>query len=576
MALLEFKNLDFRYAGSEADVLADINLSIEDGEIVLITGASGSGKTTLLKHMVSSMMPCGQRKGEINIADGLFVGYVGQNPDDQIVTDKVWHELAFGLENMGLPSDEIRRRSAETAAYFGISGWYHRETDKLSGGQKQILNLAAVMAMKPAVLVLDEPTSQLDPIAAGHFLDTVFKLNRELGITVVMSEHCTEYIFSRADKVVMLQEGRILQAGKPENVAKRLSDKESRLWLPAAAQIALEMYSKDARTDFDMCVETAQTGLDMRSEAVQTDSDMCAEAAHQFIPFTIRDGRRWIKQRIKDQNGAAVNNGSSENVSEAKAFTTVAAKNVTFRYSRYDENVLDNLSFEAYRGEILALLGGNGSGKTTLLKLIAGVRKCVGGSIKCIGRTALLAQNPIAMFTEISVEEELAEIMTDKDNTWAKDLSREKKLEKIEEMLDYIELKNVRTNNPLDISGGQQQKLALAKALLLRPDILMLDEPTKGIDPVFKKELGGLLKRLASEGKTIILVSHDLEFCGQYANRCGLLFDGQLVSLSDTKQFFTGNSYYTTAAGRLTEGILEGCVTCDDVVELLHVAGAPI
>ncbi len=543
MALLEFKNLDFRYAGSETNVLANINLSIEDGEIVLITGASGSGKTTLLKHMVSSMMPCGQRKGEINIADGLFVGYVGQNPDDQIVTDKVWHELAFGLENMGMPSDEIRRRSAETAAYFGISGWYHRETDKLSGGQKQILNLAAVMAMKPAVLVLDEPTSQLDPIAAGHFLDTVFKLNRELGITVVMSEHCTEYIFSRADKVVMLQEGRILQSGKPENVAKRLSDKESRLWLPAAAQIAL---------------------------------DMCVEAAHQFIPFTIRDGRRWIKERIKKPNGAAVNNGSSENVLEAKAFTTVVAKNVTFRYSRYDENVLDNLSFEAYRGEILALLGGNGSGKTTLLKLIAGVRKCVGGSIKCTGRTVMLAQNPIAMFTEISVEEELAEIVTDKNNTWAKDLSREEKLAKIEEMLDYMELQSVRTNNPLDISGGQQQKLALAKALLLRPDILMLDEPTKGIDPVFKKELGGLLKRLASEGKTIILVSHDLEFCGQYANRCGLLFDGQLVSLSDTKQFFTGNSYYTTAAGRLTEGILEGCVTCDDVVELLHVAGAPI
>lgn len=542
MALLEFKNLDFRYAGSEADVLADINLSIEDGEIVLITGASGSGKTTLLKHMVSSMMPCGQRKGEINIADGLFVGYVGQNPDDQIVTDKVWHELAFGLENMGLLSDEIRRRSAETAAYFGISGWYHRETDKLSGGQKQILNLAAVMAMKPAVLVLDEPTSQLDPIAAGHFLDTVFKLNRELGITVVMSEHCTQYIFSRADKVVMLQEGRILQAGKPKDVAKRLSDKESRLWLPATAQIALEMYSG---------------------------------TAHQFIPFTIRDGRRWIKERIKKPNGAAVNNGSSENVLEEKAFTTVAAKNVTFRYSRYDENVLDNLSFEAYRGEILALLGGNGSGKTTLLKLIAGVRKCVGGSIKCTGRTVLLAQNPIAMFTEISVEEELAEIMTDKNNTWAKDLSREEKLAKIEEMLDYMELKNVRTNNPLDISGGQQQKLALAKALLLKPNILMLDEPTKGIDPVFKKELGGLLKRLASEGKTIILVSHDLEFCGQYANRCGLLFDGQLVSLSDTKQFFTGNSYYTTAAGRLTEGILEGCVTCDDVVELLHAAGAP-
>lgn len=564
MALLEFKNLNFRYAGSDRDVLAGINLSIDDGEIVLIAGASGSGKTTLLKHMISSMTPCGQRTGEMNIADGLFAGYVGQNPDDQIVTDKVWHELAFGLENMGLPSDEIRRRSAETASYFGISGWYHRETGKLSGGQKQILNLAAVMAMKPDVLVLDEPTSQLDPIAAEHFLDTVFKLNRELGITVVMSEHYTEHIFAGADKVVMMCEGKIVQAGTPKNVAERLWNGESSLWLPAAAQIALNMYS---------------------------------DREPQFIPFTIRDGRRWIKEWIKGRlvdketevsegntnNGgnegsscgvvsSSVSNGSiggRKNMPEVTAFPTVVVKNVIFRYSRYDENVLENLSFEAYRGEILALLGGNGSGKTTLLKLIAGVRKCVGGSIKCTGRTALLAQNPIAMFTEISVEEELAEIMTDKSNTWAKALSREEKLAKIDEMLDYMGLQNVRTNNPLDISGGQQQKLALAKALLLKPDILMLDEPTKGIDPIFKKELGALLGKLAADGKTIILVSHDLEFCGEYSNRCGLLFDGQLVSLSDTKQFFTGNSYYTTMAGRLTEGILEGCVTCYDVVDKL-------
>lgn len=550
MALLKFKNLDFSYAGSRRNVLKDINLAVESGEFILIAGASGSGKTTLMKHMINSMVPCGRRTGEMYIADGLFVGYVGQNPDDQIVTDKVWHELSFGLENMGLPSDEIRRRSAETAAYFGISGWYHRETDKLSGGQKQILNLAAVMAMKPAVLVLDEPAAQLDPIAAEHFLDTVLKLNRELGTTIVMSEHYTERIFSEADRVIIMNDGRIVQQGSPAYVAGRLSeaDSHSRFWLPVAAQIAL-------------------TALNMRSGASEKEADTPIEEL-LALPLTTRDGRRWISELL---NGRIVDkdvSGSGE-IKEKKV-STVVAKDVIFRYSRYDANVIEKLSFKAYKGEVLALLGGNGSGKTTLLKLIAGVRKCVGGSIKCTEKTVLLAQNPIAMFTEISVEEELAEIMTDKGNIWANALSREEKIAQIDEMLDFMGLQEVRTNNPLDISGGQQQKLALAKALLLKPDILLLDEPAKGIDPVFKKELGVLLRRLAADGKTIILVSHDLEFCGEYADRCGLLFDGQIVSLSDTKPFFTGNSYYTTVAGRLTEGLLDGCVTGADVVGKLQ------
>lgn len=550
MALLKFKNLDFSYAGSRRNVLKDINLAVEGGEFILIAGASGSGKTTLMKHMVKSMVPCGQRTGEMYIADGLFVGYVGQNPDDQIVTDKVWHELSFGLENMGLPSDEIRRRSAETAAYFGISGWYHRETDKLSGGQKQILNLAAVMAMKPAVLVLDEPAAQLDPIAAEHFLDTVLKLNRELGTTIVISEHYTERIFSQADRVIIMNDGMITRQGSPADVAGQLADADShsRLWLPVAAQIALK-------------------ALNMRSGASEKEADTPMKEL-LALPLTTRDGRRWISELL---NGRTVDkdvSGSGE--IKEKNVSTVVAKDVTFRYSRYDANVIENLSFKAYKGEVLALLGGNGSGKTTLLKLIAGVRKCVGGSIKCTENAVLLAQNPIAMFTEISVEEELAEIMTDKGNIWAKALSREEKIARIDKMLDFMGLQEVRTNNPLDISGGQQQKLALAKALLLKPDILLLDEPAKGIDPIFKKEMGALLRCLAAEGKTIILVSHDLEFCGEYADRCGLLFDGQIVSLSDTKSFFTGNSYYTTVAGRLTEGLLAGCVTGADVVDKLQ------
>lgn len=215
MALLQIENLSFRYPKSERLALDSVTLNIHAGDFVVVCGESGCGKTTLLKLLKRELAPAGEKNGSISYNELLQeeldprvsaheIGYVLQNPDNQIVTDKVWHELAFGLENLGIPTQVIRRRVGEMASYFGIQDWFRRNTDELSGGQKQLLNLAAVMVMQPKILILDEPTSQLDPIAAADFIATLQKLNRELGLTILLVEHRLEEVFPIADKVLFM------------------------------------------------------------------------------------------------------------------------------------------------------------------------------------------------------------------------------------------------------------------------------------------------------------------------------------------------------------------------------------
>lgn len=566
MALLEFKNLSFTYAGSSEQILDGINLSVKSREMILITGDSGSGKTTLLKHAKKSMVPCGKRSGavyydrtEVAALDAqrsaAEIGYVGQNPEDQIVTDKVWHELAFGLENLGMAPSVIRKRTAETASYFGITDWYHKDVNVLSGGQKQLLNLASVMAMRPSVLLLDEPTAQLDPIAAGHFIDTVFRLNREIGTTVIITEHRTEQLFALADRIVMLRKGRIVCDAPPREAAALLiKEGQPLLFVPAALQIY------------------ASAGMSVNET---------------MFPLTVREGRCWLEEaaacknakqgdvRPRKERAGKMHTGQSPVRQHAGSAGTrgvpaVILKGVRFRYERRGEDILENLNLTVQKGTVLGILGANGAGKSTLLRLIAGSRKCVGGSVQCNGATAMVPQNPQALFTEISVEEELAEVMTNSSNHWAAALKREEKRSAVEQMLLRMNLQEVRNNNPFDLSGGQQQKLALAKVLLCRPGILLLDEPTKGLDPQFKAMLGRMLQELAlQEEVTVIMVSHDVEFCAQYAQRCAMIFDRTVISEDETACFFAGNQYYTTAANRIAGGLYPECVTTQQVAERL-------
>ncbi|MBQ7354002.1 MAG: ABC transporter ATP-binding protein, partial [Clostridia bacterium] len=220
MEILQIENLSFRYPKAEHNALTDVTLSINRGELVVVCGQSGCGKTTLLRLLKKELAPAGEQVGSVRYCgtpvgeledrtSAAEIGFVMQDPESQIVTDRVWHELVFGAENLGIPSDVIRRRAGELASYFGIDGWFRRTTDTLSGGQKQLLNLASVTLLQPKVLILDEPTAQLDPIAAAEFMNTLQRLNRQLGLTVILSEHRLEEVFPSADKILLMDKGKV-------------------------------------------------------------------------------------------------------------------------------------------------------------------------------------------------------------------------------------------------------------------------------------------------------------------------------------------------------------------------------
>lgn len=561
MALIEYKNFCFRYALAEQETLHNINIKIDKGEMVLITGASGCGKTTLLSMIKKSIIPNGECSGIItykgedikNIA-AFQIGYVGQNPQDQIVTDKVWHEIAFGLENLGYANVDIRKKTAETAEYFGMSKWYRMDTFKLSGGQKQLLNLASIMAMNPEVLVLDEPTAQLDPIASQKFIDMIVRLNRELGITILISEHRTEQLFSICDKIITMKQGSIAYQGTPEQVALSIiNDLQDSKTLPTAAKIYY--YVTTSLTD-------KNTIYFKQSE--RDNKEQC--------PLTVREARNWIDRIYNEQWIQKDRYAQKDAQIKSKTENIIHIQDVSYCYGKTEDFVVENLNLDVSKGDFLAITGGNGAGKTTILKLISGVLKPVLGKIKVYGKCIVVSQNPKAMFTEISVEEELAEVLCDSQNLWANKMSREDKIKEVEKILLKTGLDKVRKYHPYDISGGQQQKLAIAKGLLFKPDILLLDEPTKGLDPSFKEELGIYIQHLIEMQRlTVVMVSHDLDFCAEYASECALMFDRCIVSKADVITFFEQNNYYTTTAAKIASGYIKGAVTYRQVGEKLKV-----
>lgn len=544
--MINVSNLSFGYAGSEELVLNDITFSVNKGEVALVIGESGSGKTTLLKMLNKSMIPAGRYSGDITF-DGTDIrnldnrvstekiGFVGQNPDNQIVTDKVWHELAFGLENLGVSNSDIRRRVAEMAEYFGITDWYGKKTDELSGGQKQLLNLASVMVMRPEILLLDEPTAQLDPLARKKFIDTVLELNRDFGITVICVEHNLSQIYGMADKVLALEDGKLICDATPKQAANILAEINSPLGIGLPASVRI--YNGCNYTNVSDC------------------------------PLTVKEGRKWVESlgiaHLKEERQQKTRELNITN-------PAISVKNVFFRYSRNERNVLENLCFDIEEGSITALLGSNGAGKTTLLRLMSGIRKPLSGKVKIYGTKALLPQNPIALFTEISVEEELAAVVMDGANASVQRLDKAERIDKVEKMLVRTGLDKVRKRHPYDLSGGQQQKLAFAKILLYEPDIVFLDEPTKGLDPFFCRELGEWLKELKNEGKTIVIVSHDVEFCAVYADMCGLIFDGNIESYTDAHSFFEGNIFFTTDTNRIMSDSFNDCIICEEAISKIN------
>lgn len=527
MAIFEIKNLTFTYPMAAAPALKNINLSIQPGDFILIAGPSGSGKSTLLSHLKPAVTPHGQRQGQIFFngqelgkisyaQQSRQIGYVFQDPARQIVSDKVWREMAFAPENLGMDRDKMSRLIAESANFFGIEGWFDRDISTLSGGQKQLLNLAAVMVCQPQVLVLDEPTSQLDPVAAAEFLNALSRLNSETGTTIIMTEQRTEQIFAMADKVVFMQEGQITALCAPGESGLEKSIPTEFLPTPAAVFRLLR-----------------QSGR---------------------APVTVKQGRTWLAD-LKEKNKFAVT-GLAERQPAFSKIMAIEANSLFFRYEKDFRDILADCSIKVPKGCVLSVIGGNGSGKSTLLKVLSGTSKAYYGKVKLndSSRCALLPQEASLLFSFDSVIQELQD-MTDDKNA-------------ISQTAQLCRIDKLAGRNPYDLSAGQRQRTALAKVILSGADILLLDEVTAGMDGVFKKELGEIFRRLTSEGKTIILVSHDIEFCAEHSDLVAMMFNGQLTKRYSPQAFFSSNNFYTTAAARMAKGILDGVVSVKDVTEL--------
>lgn len=502
MEKIKIENFTFTYPNANTAALRDNSATVSSGEFVVLLGPSGSGKTTLLSQLKKEMTPKGQCSGEIRIS-ARFVGYVGQNPDNQIVCDKVWHELAFGLENAGIKQSDMCAKVSEMATFFGIEKWFDCDTQELSGGQKQILNLASVMVMDPDVLILDEPLSQLDPIAATDFLSMLKRINEEIGTTIILSEHRLEEALALADVVWMMDAGKLFVC-KPTEICEKIPYS----YLPTPAKI----------------FKSSETGI---------------------APLTVKDGRAWLaKKEI-----APIEKGKTQ---EENKESCIKIRGLSARYEENGKDVLYGLNADIKSGEIFGILGGNGSGKSTLLSVLCGIKKPYMGSVKINGTKALLPQNCENIFVCRTVYDDLKEITNDQET--------------IKKYASLCGIAHLLSRHPGDLSGGECERAALCKVLLTDSDILLLDEPTKGMDAEFKQDFEKILKTLKIQKKTVVMVSHDVEFCARVCDRCALLFNGEFTSVDTPREFFSQKNFYTTATNRMARGLADGVVVPEELI----------
>lgn len=541
MQTFTITDLSFTYPTESVPALQNVSLSIEAGSFTVLCGRSGCGKSTLLRQLKPILQPHGTQTGTILFEgkslsslsqreQSARIGFVLQNLDAQLVTDKVWHELAFGLESLGLSTPVIRRRVAEIASFFGIQNWFYKPVCELSGGQKQLVNLASVMALEPSVLLLDEPTSQLDPIAATDFLSTLGRINRELGTTIILSEHRLEDALALSTNVVFLERGRILDSGTASEVGSRLKAAGSDMF--SAMPVPMRIYA-----------------------GVPNDLP---------CPVTVAQGRQWLEAFSETHPLCPVPPAAPSEKREGPA--AVELDEAFFRYDKQSPDVVKALTLRAYPGELLAILGGNGTGKSTTMGLISGIHRAYRGKVSVLGtapqevsgKIALLPQDPQTLFVKNTVIEDLLSVLDDAPRDRRKALALEK--------ARLCELTELLERHPYDLSGGEQQRAALCKVLLREPEVLLLDEPTKGLDAEFKRVFARIIRRLCARGVCVIMVSHNAEFCASYASRCAMFFDGAIVAEGTPREFFSSGSFYTTSASRMARGLLPGAITPEDVI----------
>ena len=605
MALIEFNNFSFAYMnsdGSESQVksLDKINLEIDYGDFVLLCGPSGCGKTTLLTNLKKELMPAGRRSGEIKfngtrvidmdeISSACDIGYLFQNPDSQIVTDTVIQEIAFPLENIGLPTEEIRNRISEIVAFFGINDILHKNVNELSGGQKQLVNLCSLLVLRPKVLLLDEPMSQLDPIASYEFLSIVRRLNEEFSITVILSEHKADSIFPFIDKAVFLKEGKIEFVDNAHNICSEVIDDEIfENYLPAVTKIYNSLsvkYPSLIKLNTPLSIREGRRCLNIIHDDLIKINDSNANSDN-LDSINLHHINKKYHSQEKSGILDKISLGGNKN----------ALINMNGIYFAYEKGnlILKNVDFELEKGDFVSLIGGNGVGKSTFFQLLVGILKPIKGKVKYKKgiKLAYVHQNPMIHFSKDNVKEEFLEsileskLLNNSDVIFNKEtydnllkMSNEEFIEsdvlnglefdsiefKFKELIEFFDICDLIDKHPYDCSGGEQQKIVIVKALLQNADVLVLDEPTKGLDPISSKNLANILNSLCDNGITIIMTSHDLDFVANNCKRCLMLFDKDIQIDDDPKVIFAENNFYTTFVNRMVKDYVPEIVTLDDL-----------
>lgn len=552
MGLYEVDNLNYYYPEKDLPSLVNIKLSIEEGEFIFLIGPSGGGKSSLLRAL-AGLLPDyygGKIGGEVLYDNcplarwdkrrlAREIGMIFQDPERQLVMTVVEQEIAFGLENLGIPLREMRRRVAEVLSLFDLSSFKGESTFNLSGGQKQKVVLASISAMYPRVLLLDEPTSQLDPVAAQEFLNYIYRLNIEWGLTVVLVEQRVDRCFHLADRVVLMDKGKVVCSSSPRELVQKAGG-NYKYFIPPVTRVFYNSNFLEA-------------------------------------PLTIKEGRKILKEQVgiqKDEpvepwtvSPAHVSAGNSKN-----KVPVLETKNLCFAYPK-KEKCLKGLSLKLYPGEITAVLGENGSGKSTLLKNLNGLLKPQQGKIllnqkdiTCSRAEQLsayigyLSQNPNDYLFNETVFEEISFNLKarGRDNKrW------------VEQLIDLLKLAHLKEVNPRDLSGGERQRVALGTVLAVNPPVLLLDEPTRGLDAELKHELGLILNVLRDQGKSILVVTHDIEFAAELSQRVLIISDGEIAAEGDKAEILSNSLYYASQVNKLFRGICPSILTVEEAVQYL-------
>ncbi|MEJ5186366.1 MAG: ATP-binding cassette domain-containing protein [Candidatus Geothermincolales bacterium] len=548
MPLIELKDLTYWYPDREDPAIEDVSLEVEEGEFVLILGPTGCGKSTLMR-VLNGLVPHfhgGRVSGKAVVAGrdlarsttremASLVGMVFQDPEDQAVTTSVEREIAFGLESMALPPGLIARRVEEMLSGMGLSRLREAFIPTLSGGELQKVILASVMAAHPRLLVLDEPTSQLDPVGAEELLNLVRRIHEEMGTTVIMSEHRLERCYHYASRVIYMEEGRILFDGEPSRAAAWLRER-GKAFLPPVARVF-------------------------------------ARAGWEDLPLTVVQGRRLIAPLM---DGFRLEDPGAVRPDAQGAEETVSARGLWYLYPEGKE-ALRGIDLHLRAGESLAVLGENGAGKSTLVRCLLGLLNPTRGKVRVLGnamdpgRLAELRgeigycpQSVRGLFLRETVREELLLSLS------LKGMGGGKAEEMANSHLERLGLDGLAERHPWELSSGERELAALAVVTVGRPRLLFLDEPTRGLDYPSKEKVIGLLEELEDEGCALLAVTHDVEFAAAASRRAAILGGGRVVAEGSSREVLGDSLFFSPQVSRLLRGYGDGVTTEREAVDLLR------